>query len=136
MAKFFFDTDILISMFDLRDPRKQGKALAKVRFCIENGNGVVSTQVLQEFAGFALTRLRQSRETVLRELTIFQSLEVVPLTLDLIRTGVELSRDRQLPFWHATIFAAAKQADCEVLYSEGLPGGTSYGKVRVENPLQ
>jgi predicted nucleic acid-binding protein len=135
VAKFFFDTDILISMFDRSDPQKQGKAHALVKNCLKNGCGVISTQVLQEFAAVALSKLRHSCEVVLRELAILQSQEVVQLTPELIRSAVELFQDVQLPFWDAAIVAAAKHARCEVLYSENFPAGAVYGNVRVENPL-
>ena len=135
MAKYFFDTNLFVYMFDRRDGEKQAKAHAKVRSCIQNGNGVISTQVLQEYASVALVKLQHPAVAVLRELKIFESFEIVQLTPELIRGGVELFGEKQLHFWDATILAAAEHAGCEVLYSEDFQAGTAYGNVRAENPL-
>jgi predicted nucleic acid-binding protein len=135
VAKFFFDTNLFVYMFDRREGEKQAKAHAKLRSCVQNGSGVISTQVLQEFASVALVKLRHPAEVVLEELKIFESFEVVQLTPELIRRGVELFDKMQLHFWDATILAAAEHAGCEVLYSEDFQAGESYGSVRAENPL-
>jgi predicted nucleic acid-binding protein len=135
VAKFFFDTNILVYMFDRRDADKQAKARAKVRSCVADGSGAISTQVLQEFAGVALMKLKHPAEVALREMAILGSLQIVQLTPEMIRSGVELFRDRQLHFWDATILAAAEHAGCEILYSEDFQHGQTYGSVRTENPL-
>ena len=49
--------------------------------------------------------------------------------------AVGIFAEKQLHFWDANILAAAEQAGCEVLYSEDFQAGTTYGNVRVENPL-
>jgi predicted nucleic acid-binding protein len=135
VAKCFFDTNIFVYLFDLREGEKQAKARSKVRSCIKKGDGVISTQVLQEFASVALAKLKHPADAVLREMEIFESFDIVQLTPELIRTGVELHNDKQLHFWDATILAAAEHAGCEIMYSEDFRAGTTYGNVRVENPL-
>jgi predicted nucleic acid-binding protein len=122
-------------MFDRREVDKQAKAHALVRSCVQDGNGVISTQVLQEFASVALVKLRHPVEVVLEEMEILESFEIVQLTPELIRRGITHYREKQLHFWDATILAAAESAGCDVLYSEDFSAGTVFGKLRVENPL-
>ena len=54
MTKVFLDTNILIYAVDKRDPVKHDRAIEAVEQCIGDGSGVISTQVLQEFASVAL----------------------------------------------------------------------------------
>lgn len=135
MNKIFLDTNILVYTVDRSGPMKYARARAALESFKRDSLGVISTQVLQEFAAVALSKLSQSEEVVIQELMLFENFEVVPSTPSLIRRGVELRKKHQLHFWDATILAAAEHAGCEVLYSEDFQAGTTYGNVRVENPL-
>ncbi|MGD0516671.1 MAG: PIN domain-containing protein [Thermoguttaceae bacterium] len=135
VSRIFLDTNILVYVFDLRDPQKQAKAHDLVRSIIHRRTGVVSTQVLQEFASVALTKLHHTAETVIRELIILESLEVVQVTPKLVRQGVEILKQYKIHFWDAILLAAAEEAQCDQLYSEDFPNGAVYNKVRVVNPL-
>jgi predicted nucleic acid-binding protein len=135
MSKIFLDTNILVYAVDRSDPAKFSRSRVVLDSFKRNFAGVISTQVLQEFAAVALVKLLQPEEIVLRELALFENFEVVLATPSLIRRGVELRKEFQLHFWDATILAAAEHAGCEVLYSEDFQAGQIYGTVRTENPL-
>jgi predicted nucleic acid-binding protein len=74
-------------------------------------------------------------DTVARRLLQFESLEVVQLTPPLIRRALDLFALHQIHFWGAAILAAAEAARCTRLWSEDFPVGSTYGLLRVENPL-
>lgn len=135
MSKIFLDTNILIYSIDREDLKKHAKTRSVLQSFRHNSTGVISTQVLQEFAAVALSKLSQSEEVVIRELMLFENFEVVQTTPALIRQGVELRKKYQLHFWDATILAAAEYGGCDVLYSEDFQAGITYGNLRVENPL-
>lgn len=135
MAKYFIDTNIFIYAVDDRDRGKQLKAAKCVHRCIAEMSGCLSTQVLAEFASVALLKLKQPEAKVLRGLEFLESLEIVPISPDIVKRGVKLIGQHQLHFWDATILAAAESAGCDVLYSEDFSAGTISGKLRVENPL-
>jgi predicted nucleic acid-binding protein len=135
VSRIFLDTNILVYVYDLRDPNKQVKAHELVRTIIHSRTGVISTQVLQEFASVALTKLHHSIEAVIRELILFESLDVVQVNPKLIRQGVEFFERYKMHFWDAILLAAAEEAHCDQLYSEDFPDGAVYGKVQVLNPL-
>jgi predicted nucleic acid-binding protein len=135
MNKIFLDTNIFIYSVDLRNPEKLVRARTVLESFKRSIVGVISTQVLQEFAAVALSKLSQSEEVVIQELTFFENFEVVPTTPALIRRGVDLRKKFQLHYYDAAILAAAEHAGCEVLYSEDFQPGTTYGNVRTENPL-
>ena len=48
-GKVFFDSNILVYYADESDARKQKIATALIKDAIDSGNGVISTQCLQEF---------------------------------------------------------------------------------------
>jgi predicted nucleic acid-binding protein len=135
VSKFFLDTNILVYANDKSDPRKQILATKLVSDCIAERKGVISTQVLQEYACVALHKLRQDLEIVRRRLGQFQSLEVVIVTPAIISRALELHAQYKIHYWDAAILAAAEEAQCDQLFSEDFPDGAVYGKVRVVNPL-
>lgn len=136
MKKVFFDTNVLVYANDRRDPGKQARAIEVVSECIRSENGVVSTQVLQEYAVVAVKKLSQDLDTVLRQLALLESsLEVVQITPDLVRRGLEIQATYQISYWDAAIIAAAERAACGVILSEDFSAGQLYAGCRVENPF-
>lgn len=135
MSKIFFDTNILIYTLDQRDPLKYSRAREAFNYCMKDGIGVISTQVLHEYASIALTKFHQSHENVVLELLSLEKFETVIAFPKLIRRAVELAGRFKINFWDAAILAAAEEAQCDQLYSEDFPDGTVYNTVRVVNPL-
>ena len=135
MSKIFFDTNILIYTLDQRDPLKYSRAREAFNYCMKDGIGVISTQVLHEYASAALTKFHQTHEHVVLELLSLEKFETVIAFPKLIRRAVELAERFKINFWDAAILAAAEEAQCDQLYSEDFPDGAVYGKVRVVNPL-
>jgi predicted nucleic acid-binding protein len=103
---------------------------------MEERSGVISTQVLQEFASVTLYKLGLAAEVVLGRLSRFESLEIVQLTPALIRRAVELHVQYQLNYWDAAIVAAAEAARCRQLWSENFSGQSRFGTLVVQNPLE
>lgn len=135
VTKVFLDTNILVYAVDSRDPAKHERAVEIVKKHIRDGSGVVSTQVLQEFASVALGKLHQRVDVVMAELAALESLEVVQLTPLLIRRALEFHALHGINFWDAAILSAAEAARCTRLWSEDFATGSTYGLLRVENPL-
>ena len=54
MSKIFIDTNIVVYANDSRFPDKQEMANDIIERLMKNGNGVISTQVLHEYAAVAL----------------------------------------------------------------------------------
>lgn len=135
MTKAFVDTNVIVYGNDAADPRKQETAIALVQDLIRSRSGVVSTQVFTEYAAVAHTRLGQSREAATRQLFLMERLEVVQVTPELIRDGLDIAQSSRLSFWDGVIIAAANAARCETLWTEGLSDGRLYGSVRARNPF-
>ncbi len=135
MTKLFIDTNIIIYANDPRDARKQARAIELVAEAMRKGTGVISTQVLAEYAKTAQQELRQDVAVILRQLLLLESLEVIQVTPALIRRSLELRARYRIDFWDACILAAAEAANCNVLLSEDLSAGQLYATVKVENPF-
>ena len=133
--KSFLDTNLIIYANDARDRQKQEKAIEIIAQFMRDGTGVISTQVMQEYVAAAGSKLHQDADTILRQLLLLESLEVVLITPALIRRGLELQFRYQMSYWDAAILAAAEQAHCSRLLTEDLNPGRLYANLRIENPL-
>ncbi len=83
MPKVFLDTNVIVYANDARDLGQQERAIQAIGDALRSRNGVVSTQVLQEYAVVADTRLSQDADAILRQLRALEALEVAlvaPLT--------------------------------------------------------
>ncbi len=135
VSKVFLDTNLIVYANDTRDAQKQARAIELVTATMREGTGVISTQVMQEYAVVAGGKLRQDPDMILRQLLLLESLEVVQITPALIRRALELQFRYKIDYWDAGILAAAEHARCRVLWSADLKAGQLYATVHVENPL-
>ena len=136
--RFFVDTNILMYAHDNAAGAKHERAKALVEELWRNRTGVVSTQVLQELsvnlrkkAGRPLDA-KATREII----TDYLTWHVVVNGGDSILEALDLEARFQISFWDALVVQAAHTSGAEVLYSEDLSDGQTYGAVRVINPLR
>jgi predicted nucleic acid-binding protein len=134
-AKTFLDTNIFVYANDSRDRIKQRKAIDAVSRALRESNGVVSSQVLMEYAAVAIGKLGQERAAVFRQLMAMERFEVHPVDGVLVRSALDLMGAYSLSFWDAAIIAAAQASRCAVLLSEGLGHDVMFGPVTVRNPF-
>jgi len=135
MNKFFIDTNIIVYANDARDGRKQKRALEIIVQHMKSGTGVISTQVLQEYAHVALNKLRQRQDVILRQLLLLEGFEVVQQSPLLIRRSVEIRTTYRIGFWDACIISSAEHAKCNIILSEDLNNGQFYSGIAMANPF-
>jgi predicted nucleic acid-binding protein len=135
MSKIFLDTNILVYANDKSDTRKQALATKLVSGCMADRKGVISTQVLQEYASVAIHKLHQDVKIVHRRLSQLESLEIVQVTPALISRALDFHTQYEIHFWDAAILAAAEDAHCDQIFSEDFQNGGIYSNIRVINPL-
>lgn len=133
--RVFIDSNIVVYANDRRELRRQQIAVQVVAECMRNDTGVISVQVLQEYANVALGKLKQSSDIVLRQLHLLEALEIVAPSPQMVRRTVEIRQAYGISFWDAGIVAAAEHAACEVILSEDLNTGHYYAGIRVDNPF-
>ena len=136
-GKAFVDTNILLYAHDLADTVKNQVAVDLLTRLWDDNCGVISTQVLQEFAVNLQRRISLSLtfQEVRTRIALYLDWEVVVNGKDAILRGLDAQKKYQISFWDAMIVQAAEIAGCEVLYSEDLSHGQEYGGVLVVNPF-
>jgi predicted nucleic acid-binding protein len=136
--KFFVDTNILMYAHDTSAGAKHERAKALVEELWRHRTGVVSTQVLQELS----VNLRRKAARPLdvkatREIVAdYLAWQVIVNGGESILEALDLEARFQISFWDALVLHAAQASGAEVLYSEDLSDGQTYGSVRVINPLR
>ena len=134
-GKVFLDTNILLYAQDADAAPKRRRGRDVIEGLAQSGDGVISTQVMQEFYVAATRKLglpSLAAKAVLKTLAVFEVVQVSPA---LIQEAIDCSILNELSFWDSLILAAAAAAGCVTIYSEDLNAGQTVLGVRVENPL-
>ena len=135
----FLDTNVFVYSFDTTAPSKQQTATALIRQVLQDGSGVISSQVVQEFINVAMRKFsvpltpgdcRKYFETVLA------SLCRVYANSDLYLLALEVMERWGYAFYDSLVIAAAVQSDCRILYSEDLHDGHNIMGLTIVNPFQ
>ncbi len=134
-TKAFVDTNILVYSVDQRDLRKQEMAQSLLRKLSLAGNGVISAQITQEFSVTLISKLRYTPSQVREFCAGLSDLEFVAPTFQTTITALRIMERWQLSFWDSLLFAAAKDADCQILYTEDLSHGQVIEGIRIINPF-
>lgn len=126
----FFDTNVLYYLTQtLSDKRPVARRVVLA-------GGVISPQVLNEFADATRRKLRLSWDEIMewREM-ILLTCEVVPMTGQSQAKALEIAQNHQLHIYDANIWAAAILAGCETLYSEDMHDGLTIEGTTLRNPF-
>jgi predicted nucleic acid-binding protein len=135
--KYFVDTNILIYAHDASMGTKHKSARRLIEDLWTSGQGMLSTQVLQELC--VNLRRKVARPLAVEEIRQlirdYSSWEIVVNTPDDVIQALEIEVRYKTSFWDALILQAAEQSGAAILYSEDLAAKQWYGAVQVVNPL-
>ena len=131
----FIDTNVLVYAEASDALAKQQAALTLLKRLYDIGDGVLSTQVLQEYCNVAIKKLKLPAAHIRAQLDLYEQFEVVQVTPAIIRAGLDLHQTRSVSFYDALIIASAQTAGCNVLFSEDLNTGEVMTDVRIINPF-
>jgi predicted nucleic acid-binding protein len=135
-VRSFLDTNLLVYADAGDEPTKQQRALALIGEHRRGGTGVLSTQVLQEFANVALCKLLLPPALVRERLGFYSRFEVLATTPGLIAAALDQHVLRGLSFYDALIVQAAIASGCSQLLSEDMQDGAVHGGVTIRNPFK
>lgn len=136
-GRVFLDTNVLVYAIEGAGSHavKSSTALALAR----RTDVCLSAQVLGEFYR-AVTSPRRAAPLTHEEASAWVQFwkrhDVRAVTVPHVDLALDLAHRFQLGYFDALILAAARLADCEIVYSEDLNDGQDYGGVRVENPFR
>lgn len=138
-GRTFVDTNVLVYLFDGRDPDKQrvaGEVLAEIS---TSGEAIcISTQVLQE--AFVALTAKLHLDTEFARLQLEQTsdagFEVLTVQPPIIWRAARRCGKDKLSFWDCLIIESALDSKCRVLLSEDLQHGQRFGTLQVINPFR
>ena len=135
--KVFVDTNILVYAHDLDAGNKHDQAAEIVSQLWESRNGVLSTQVLQEFY-VTLTRKVSSTLSKLEARNLVQRYSHWHLVLNdpsIIKQASEIEENNNISFWDALIVSAAYSQNVPTILTEDLNHGQIIEGISIRNPF-
>jgi predicted nucleic acid-binding protein len=126
----FLDTNVLIYA------QGTGEKSNIAREAIRAG-GVISVQVLNEFAAVLRRKFRQEWPAIAAALADVRVVldPVRPIGVDTHEAAFALATENGLGFYDALIVAAALEAGCDLLLTEDLQAGRRIGGLAIVNPF-
>jgi predicted nucleic acid-binding protein len=131
-AKVFFDTNVLIYAVAQDDPRS-----TQAEELLASG-GVLSVQILNEFASVARRKILMSWSDVTEALNAVRVLcpSPIPITIEIHDAALKIAEKHGYNIYDALVVSAALEAGCTTLYSEDLHDGQSIdGQLTIRNPF-
>lgn len=132
----FFDTNVLIYLFDGTDDAKRERAELLIQQALDNETGCISYQVVQETMNVITRKLNATPEKALQLLDrVLVPLWQINPTRTLYRRGLDLQARYGFSFYDSLIIAAALEAGCTCLYSEDMQDGQQIQSLIIQNPF-
>ena len=129
-ADSFFDTNVLLYLLS-KDAAKADRAEALLA-----SGGIVSVQVLNEFASVASRKLAMTISEIREILSTIRAICVVkPLDIETHELGLDIAERHKFSIYDGMIIAAAVRAGCSTLYTEDLQQGQMIEKLKIRNPF-
>jgi predicted nucleic acid-binding protein len=137
VRRSFFDTNVLLYLFDNSAPEKKTRAQEVFSGEVGAGRAVLSTQVLQEFYVDVTRKLAEPLPSAVAEAQVkdFTRLPLVRVDEAMILAAIERGRSMSFSFWDALILEAALRGGADRLLTEDLQHGQEIEGLRVENPF-
>ena len=133
----FFDTNVLVYAAVRQDERKSATAQELIRHALEvNHDGVISVQVVTEFANVMINRFEMSAKAVDEWVSQFYPLLATEVTMDAVRNAMCIKEEYGIQYYDALIIATAEKLGCTEIVSEDLNDGQLYHGMAVVNPFK
>lgn len=136
-GKTFVDTNILIYAHDVDAGAKYDQAKAALSELWNEGSGVLSVQVLQEFYVNVTRKIphpisRQSARLVVETYAAW----CIETTVADISEAFRIEDGRGINFWDALIVASAIKSGARRILSEDFGSGQQIAGIAIENPFR
>ena len=121
--KSFFDTNLIVYLFDESEKEKHTKANALFLKFINTKNAFISVQVINEFIVIGTKKIKNPisfLEIEKRIKFLENNCFVCNLTIQDSYSAINLKNKYQLSFWDSLILQSALKNECIVLYTEDM----------------
>jgi len=136
--KIFIDTNILVYAHDRSSGKKYEISKTIVEKLWVGRNGVLSTQVLQEFF-YIVTKKIISPLSISKAKEIVEKLlywQIVVNDGQIILQAIDLCKKYKYSFWDSLIIQSAISAKANLLLTEDLQSGQIIEGVKILNPFE
>lgn len=133
----FLDTNILVYAHDITDKRKRKICQNLIYEAIRQDNGAISVQVLNEFIVTVTRKIKKplEMEEVEKEVELLKILHIQELEYNLVISALSIHKENNISYWDSLIIAAARAAQCTILYSEDLNDGQNISGIKIVDPF-
>ena len=137
--RWFFDTNVLVYLFDAKTPDKQAAARSLWDRACREATPVLSTQVLQEFFVTVTKAVKQgvplpaARDAIL---AFADRADVVTISVPLIAAAMRRVEASSDSFWDSLIIESAIGCGARRLWTEDLQDGQTFGELTIMNPFR
>jgi hypothetical protein len=135
MPRTFLDTNLLVYSDDRSDKRRARTAIEVIEQALSAGDGVISTQVLQEYYSVTTRTLGTDPGIARRKIELYSRMDVVQVDVSMIVEAIDLQRVHAMSFWDALILSAAGRGGCTTLLTEHLSAGRLIAGIVVVDPF-
>jgi predicted nucleic acid-binding protein len=134
-TRTFVDTNVLVYAHDVDAGNKHEIARELLRRLWENRQGVMSTQVLQEFYVTVTRKLPKplDRPAARRVVSTYRAWPIQEIAVADILSAAEMEERHQLSFWDALILTSARRAGAGRVVSEDFGSGRQVEGLVIEN---
>lgn len=138
MPAEFVDTNVLVYAYDRTAGSKFERARELMERLWDSGEGVVSTQVLEEFYVTVTVKIpnRLKPRAARQIISDLATWTVAILETPDILSASEMAERYRLSFWDGLILAAAHKEGAATVWSEDFGHGHKYGEITAYNPLR
>lgn len=135
--KVFLDTNIIIYAYDLSAGRKHEVAKTILMDLWDSRNGLLSTQVVQEFFVSATKKISKPLNIKLAKEIVSDLLKWDIIVNDgkSILEAIGIHSRYNYSFWDSMIIQAAISGGVKILLSEDLNDGQAISGVKIRNPF-
>ena len=133
----FFDTIMVVYAATNHEPQKGDIARELIQHALQvNHDGVISVQVMTEFANVMKTRFNATATEIDEWVSQFYPLLVTEVTMDVVRNALYVKEEYGIQFYDALIVATAEKLGCHEIVTEDLNPDQTYRGMAVVNPFK
>jgi predicted nucleic acid-binding protein len=135
-GRTFVDTNVLVYAHDVDDRSKHDRARSALSELWNDGTGVLSPQVLQEFYVTVTRKIAKPLATDAARLIVSTyAIWCVDVGSADVAAAFRIEDEAKIGSWDALIVASAVKAGAKRLLSEDLNAGQTIAGVVIENPF-
>ena len=136
-GKMFIDTNILVYAYDASAGEKHKKALEIMENLWDSGNGIISSQVLQEFFVNVTKKISKPLNVIATKEIVKDLLKwkTVIINGEIILEAIDIHTQQKLSFWDSMIIVSAIGGGADTILSEDLSDKQVIRGITIKNPF-